>query len=181
MKLIASHNLKKLVESGMTEQERELLNKDMSMGKNVHEVKKSADEKWRDTLDSMKPDAPEVANINGNKAFIRVWNNGEELELTLNRLNGIEMDELEYAIGGLTAQFMNKPLGTGGADRAGGGLYSKPIKKYYSVYVMGGTVSGIDDYFRRRFGDPNKKWELRMRQKTYCRNWGKVEVSFTIH
>ena len=127
----------------------------------------------------MKPVAPEVANINGNKAFIRVWNDGEELELTLNRLNGIEMDELEYAIGGLTAQFMNKP--TGGADRAGGGLYSKPVKKYYHVYVMGGTVSGVDDYFRRRFGDPNKKWELRMRQKTYCRNWGKVEVSFTIY
>ena len=41
MKLIASHNLKKLVESGMTEQDRELLIKDISAGRDVEEVKKS--------------------------------------------------------------------------------------------------------------------------------------------
>jgi hypothetical protein len=174
MKIVASMSLKKLIESGMTEQTRCLLIKDRET---LHVDNKISEQKWKNILDSIKQAAPDVANINGEKAFIRLWNDDKELDLTLNELNGIEMNELEYAITGLTAQFMNNPIDINTYQMK----YSKPVKKYYSVFVLGGVVSGVDDYFRRRFGDPNKKWELRMCQKSYCRKWGKVEVSFTIY
>jgi hypothetical protein len=101
-----------------------------------------------------------------------VWENGKELVLNLDHVNGLEMEVLEEGISGLTAQFLT-PKGA-----------PKPKKKFYDVNVCCTYVRGIDDYFKKRFGDPNKKWELRLKtygSGSFVRKWGKVEVSFILH
>jgi hypothetical protein len=105
------------------------------------------------------------------RAFIRVWEDGKELILNLDNVNGLEMEALEYGIRGLTAQFLSPK----------GAKVSK--KKFYNVNICCGTsVTGIDDYFKKRFGNPDKKWELRMKFSGtgMVRKWGKLEVSFIL-
>jgi hypothetical protein len=106
-----------------------------------------------------------------------VWENGKELILNLDNVNGLEMEALEFAIGGLTAQFLTpKP--------AAGVKVVKPKKKFYTINICATTsVSGIDDYFKKRFGNPDKKWELQMKFSGtgIVRKWGKVEVSFVLY
>ena len=115
------------------------------------------------------------------RAFIRVWEDGKELILNLDNVNGLEMEALEYAISGLTAQFLTpKPLATAMT----GTKAVKPKKKFYTINICSGTsVTGIDDYFKKRFGNPNKKWELRMKFSGtgIVRKWGKIEVSFILY
>jgi hypothetical protein len=105
------------------------------------------------------------------RAFIKVWDDGKELILNLDHVNGLEMEALEYAIRGLTAQFLTPK----------GAKVSK--KKFYNVNICcGACVYGIDDYFKKRFGNPDKKWELRMKFSGtgIVRKWGKLEVSFIL-
>ncbi len=105
------------------------------------------------------------------RAFIRVWENGKELILNLDHVNGMEMEALEYAIAGLTAQFLT-PKGA-----------LKPKKKFYTINICAGCcVYDVDDYFKRRFGDPEKKWELKMKfsGSGIIHKWGKIEVSFIL-
>lgn len=116
------------------------------------------------------------------RAFIRIFHNNEELKLSLDCVNGLEMEELEFAIRGLTAQFLGpKPL----ASANPGAKSPKPKKKFYDVNVCCTYVRGLDDFFKRRFGNPDKKWLLRMGpgggHGGFCRKWGKVEVSFILH
>lgn len=112
------------------------------------------------------------------RAFIRFWNDGKELTMSLDYVNGLEMEELEYSIRGLTAQFLSpKP--------APGVRAPKPKKKFYDVNICAScSVRGIDDYFKKRFGNPDKKWELRMGRSLmgtqWNRKWGKVECSFIL-
>lgn len=104
--------------------------------------------------------------VNPTRAFIRVWHNGEELILNLDYINGVEMEELEYSIRGLTAQ----KIGT--------------TNKFYNVKIYNNTsVMDIDEHFKGRFNNPNKKWLLKIREResSYVRKWGKVEVSFTLY
>jgi hypothetical protein len=123
------------------------------------------------------PLVPKVNNENPTRAFVRIWENGKELVLNLDHVNGLEMDELTYAITGLTGQFLTpKPID---------GVSVKPKKKFFLVDISGGQpcVYGIDEYFKKRFGNPNKKWELRMKKSNnhMVRNWGKVEVGFILY
>lgn len=207
MKLIVSKSLDKLFYDGMTEQQRYQCLKDKkNPRKPVEQEYFTSLHRARDTPPFVvDPDAPKITMrdyINnlpkarvpkpfewewdvpvvpeykpkGNRAFIRVWNDGKELILNLSNVNGLEMDALEYAISGLTAQFLTpKPLvGANGP---------KPKKKFYRINICSGTnVTDIDDYFKKRFGNPNKKWELRMLQSrdSFIRKWGKVEVSFIL-
>ena len=117
------------------------------------------------------PEAKPVAEAT--RAFIKVWEDGKELILNLDNVNGLEMEALEYAISGLTAQFLT-PKGA-----------VKPKKKFYTINICCGTsVTGIDDYFKKRFGNPDKKWELKMKYpggSSIIRKWGKLEVSFVLH
>lgn len=107
------------------------------------------------------------------RAFVRIWENDEELILNLDYVNGLEMEALEYSIRGLTAQFLT-PKGA-----------QKPKKKFYNMNLCSGSPSVwyIDDYFKKRFGDPEKKWELKMKNwgGTIIRKWGKIEVSFILY
>ncbi len=113
------------------------------------------------------------------RAFIRIWHNDKELTLTLDYVNGLEMEELEFAIRGLTAQFLTpKP--------APGSMGPRPRKRFYNVSICcGPNVSSIDNAFKRRFGNPEKKWRLRMGpgggHDGFIRKWGKVEVSFILY
>jgi hypothetical protein len=111
------------------------------------------------------------------RAFVRVWENGKELILNLDNVNGLEMEALEYAISGLTAQFLTpKP--------APGAKPVKPKKKFYDINICAGcNIRNIDDYFKKRFGNPDKKWELKMKFSGtgIIRKWGKVEVSFILY
>ncbi len=120
------------------------------------------------------PPAPEISGknaVNPTRAFIRVWNDGVELILSLDNVNGVEMEELDYAIRGLTAQRLQTGVG------------EVPKRKFYNVSIYSSAcVSDIDEHFKKRFNNPEKKWMLKMRNKesSYIRKWGKVEVSFTL-
>lgn len=120
------------------------------------------------------PPAPEISGknaVNPTRAFIRIWNDGDELTLSLDNVNGIEMEVLDYAIRGLTAQRLQTNIG------------EVPKKKFFNVSIYSGAcVSEIDEHFKKRFNNPEKKWVLKMQNKesSYIRNWGKVEVSFTL-
>jgi hypothetical protein len=132
----------------------------------------SADEDFRFPV----PVAPiPVPAAVATRAFIRIFHNDEELKLSLDYVNGLEMEELEFAIRGLTAQFL-------GPKPAPGAKGPKPKKKFYDVNVCCTYVRGLDDFFKRRFGNPDKKWLLRMGPGgRHGRKWGKVEVSFILH
>jgi hypothetical protein len=183
MKMIISKDLKRLFYEGLTERSRATCLKEKktpikldtkTYRSDLARARSKADEPFKWDV----PVAPEPKPAaEATRAFIRVWENGKELILNLDNVNGLEMEVLEEGIRGLTAQFLTpKPApGTRGP---------KPKKKFYTVNICAGTsVTGIDEYFKRRFGDPNKKWELRL--KVYgggsiVRKWGKVEVSFIL-
>jgi hypothetical protein len=180
MKMIVSKDLKRLFYEGLTERSRATCLKEKktppepntkTYRSNLARARDS--EPWRWPV----PVAPEPKPAaEATRAFIRVWNDGKELILSLDHVNGLEMEALEYGIRGLTAQFLTpKP--------APGTKAIKPKKKFYTVNICSGTsVTGIDDYFKNRFGNPDKKWELRMKFSGtgMVRKWGKLEVSFTL-
>jgi hypothetical protein len=198
MKLIVSKDMERLFYEGMTEQQRYQCLKDK---RNPAEpVEKTYISKLSRARDAppfkADPDAPKTSINNlpkarkpkpfkwnvpvvpvakpaaeATRAFIRVWENGKELILNLDHVNGMEMEALEYAIAGLTARFLT-PKGA-----------PKPKKKFYTINICAGTcVYYVDDYFKKRFGDPEKKWELQMKfsGSGIIRKWGKVEVSFIL-
>ena len=176
MKLIVSKDLKRLFYEGLTERGRELCLKEKkappkpntkTYRSNLARARDSEPWKWP------VPVAPEPKPAaEATRAFIRVWNDGKELILSLDHVNGLEMEALEYGIRGLTAQFLT-PKGA-----------PKPQKKFYTVNISSSSpaVTGIDDYFKKRFGNPDKKWELKMKFSGtgMVRKWGKVEVSFIL-
>jgi hypothetical protein len=135
----------------------------------------AADEDFRFPVPVAPIPVPAAA---ASRAFIRIFHNDKELTLSLDYVNGLEMEELEFAIRGLTAQFL-------GPKPAPGAKGPKPKKKFYDVNVCCTYVRGLDDFFKRRFGNPDKKWLLRMGpgggHGGYIRKWGKVEVSFILH
>ena len=176
MKLIVSKDLKRLLYEGLTERSRALCLKEKksppapvtkTYHSNLARARDSEPFKWD------IPVAPEPKPAaEATRAFVRVWENGKELILNLDNVNGLEMEALEYAISGLTAQFLT-PKGA-----------PKPKKKFYTTNICCGTsVTGIDDYFKKRFGNPDKKWELKMKFSGtgIIRKWGKVEVSFILY
>lgn len=185
MKLIVSKDLKRLFYEGLTERQRELCLKEKKSTPNTNtktyhsdlaRVRSKADEDWAHPVPVVPQPKPAAE---ARRAFIRIWHNDKELILNLDNVNGLEMDELEFAISGLTAQFLTpKPApGTKGP---------KPKKEFYTVNICAGTcVYGIDNYFKKRFGNPEKKWLLRMGpgggHDGFIRKWGKVEVSFILY
>jgi hypothetical protein len=205
MTLIVSKDIKKLFYEGLHDKYRNMCIADKKAGLSCVPYKAPVDPGWP------IPVPPKPNTVNPTKAFIRVWVDGKELILNLDHMNGLEMDELEYAIGGLTAQFLTpKPAtsaagssaagssaagssaagssaaGSSAATRSSAATSSnkgpKPKKKFYRVAICTSTsVLGIDDYFKKRFGNPNKKWELRMNSGVSGRKWGKVEVSFILY
>lgn len=204
MKLIVSKDLTRLFYDGMTQQQRyQCLKEKKNPTVAVTKAYNSKLDRARDARPYEEdPDAPigeYVSNLpNARKpkpfkwdvpvvpapkpaaeatlAFIRVWEDGKELILNLDNINCLEMEALEFAISGLTAKFLTpKP--------AAGAKAIKPKKKFYTINICAGCcVYGIDEYFKKRFGNPEKKWELRMRHsgQGMIRKWGKVEVSFIL-
>lgn len=184
MTLIVSKNLKKLFYEGLTEHSRELCLKDkacppkLNTQKHLTKLARAravADEDFSYPV----PTIPEHKPDGARRAFIRIWHNDKELILNLDNVNGLEMEELEFAIGGLTAQFLTP-------RSAPGTKGPKPKKKFYTINICAGTcVFDIDDYFKKRFGNPEKKWLLRMGpgggHGGFIRKWGKVEVSFILY
>ncbi len=171
MKLIVSKSAQALFYGGLVDRTRKLCLKEKRAG-----VQEPIPE-W--CMPVPQPPSEETSGrnaVNPTRAFIRVWHNDVELKLSLDYVNGLEMEELEFAIGGLTAQFLTpKPSGPVTARW-------KPKKKFYTVSVLSAQVTGVDDYFKKRFGNPDKRWLLRMRPNmTLNRKWEKVEVSFTLY
>ena len=203
MTLIVSKDIKKLFYEGLHDKYRNMCIADKKAGLSCVPYKAPVDPGWP------VPVAPEPNTVNPTKAFIRVWEDDKELILNLNHMNGLEMDELEYAISGLTAQFLTpKPAATSAATSAATGAAAgasrylsassgagsrasrstaskkapKPQKKFYRIWMCTTTsIHFIDDYFKKRFGNPNKKWLLRMSAGGSGRKWGKVEVSFILY
>jgi hypothetical protein len=173
MKLIVSKSAQALFYGGLVDRTRKLCLKEKRAG-----VQEPIPE-W--CMPVPQPPAEETSGrnaVNPTRAFIRVWHNDVELKLSLDYVNGLEMEELEHAIGGLTAQFLTqKP--TGPASYRPNKNFCK--KKFYNVSVFSAQVTGIDDYFKKRFGNPDKRWLLRMRPRALNRKWEKVEVSFTLY
>lgn len=184
MKLIVSKDLKRLFYEGLTDRSRETcLKEKKTPPKPDNKIYRSTLARGRGVADDFKFPVPVVPKskpaAEATYAFIRVWNDGKELILNLDNVNGLEMDELEFAISCLTTQLLTPNPSTPGAKAI------KPKKKFYDINIcVGQRVFGIDDYFKQRFGDPEKKWELKMnkpiRGDTMIRKWGKVEVSFTL-
>jgi hypothetical protein len=182
MKMIVSKDLKRLFYEGLTERSRaNCLKEKKAPIKPDTNTYRSDLARGRSKADNFKWDIPVAPEpkpaAEATRAFIRVWENGKELILNLDNVNGLEMEALEFAIGGLTAQFLTpKP--------AAGVKVVKPKKKFYTINICATTsVSGIDDYFKKRFGNPDKKWELQMKFSGtgIVRKWGKVEVSFVLY
>lgn len=178
MKLIISKNSDKLFNEGLTQSQRDkcLADKAAPAPPKTKEyptplarARDAAEFKWDIPVAPKPASTPEKAT----RAFVRVWENGKELILNLDHVNGLEMEALEYAIRGLTAQFLT-PKGD-----------PKPKKKFYNMNLCSSSpsVTEIDAYFKKRFGDPNKKWELRMKfgGDKFIRKWGKIEVSFILY
>jgi hypothetical protein len=171
MKLIVSKSAQSLFYGGLVDRTRKLCLKEKRAG-----IQEPIPE-WSMPVPQPPAEATSGRNaVNPTRAFIRVWHNDVELKLSLDYIGGLEMEELEYAIGGLTAQFLTpKPTGPVTARW-------KPKKKFYTVSVFSAQVTGIDDYFKKRFGNPDKRWQLRMRPNMALnRKWEKVEVSFTLY
>ena len=177
MKMIVSKDLKRLFYEGLTERSRANCLKEKkappkpntkTYRSDLARARDSEPFKWEVPVAPGPKPAAEAT-----RAFIRVWEDGKELILNLDHVNGLEMEVLEEGIRGLTAQFLT-PKGA-----------PKPKKKFYTVNICAGTsVTGIDDYFKRRFGDPDKKWEMRLKSYgggSIVRKWGKVEVSFILY
>lgn len=184
MKLIISKDLQRLFYEGLTEFQRTKYNS-YYQGASKEPTLKEEDFSFPVPV---VPDPRPAAEAT--RAFVRIWNDGKELILTLDHVSGLEMEELQYSIRGLTAQFLTpKPAPTRLAAPAGqlcGTKSVKPKKKFYDVNICAGPyVRGIDDYFKKRFGDPNKKWELRTGRSEFGvahnRKWGKVECSFILY
>jgi len=207
MKLIVSKDIKRLFYDGMTEAQRTLCLKEkknpieLIKKKNIWGDDETDDDEETDDEEIDEDDdddktydyegtdddddedrpgfmfvVPEYKPDGATRAYIRAWNDGEELVFKLNTVNGLEMDAIEYAIRGLTSQFLTPKALPGKAA-------CKPKKKFYYINICAGrSVYGIDDYFRKRFHNPDKKWELRMKQSSdnFIRKWGKVEVSFIL-
>ncbi len=101
------------------------------------------------------------------KALVRVWNDDKELVLTLDYLNGLELEAIEYSINNLIAQLDTL----------------KYKKKFYNMNLCNSPyIWDIDEYFKNKFSNPDNKWELKMHWSgdRFIRKWGKVEVSFTL-
>jgi hypothetical protein len=102
-------------------------------------------------------------NINTRRAMFQLYKNG----IPLKGFNYSDSQCIEYAIKGLTSSHMGLFYPSG-----------KPIKKYYNVYTSICSIIGIDDTFRRRFADPEKRWRLKMEPSAVNNGWVDIEVSF---
>jgi hypothetical protein len=181
MKMIVSKDLKRLFYEGLTDRSRATCLKEKRCPPKPNTKTYRSDLARARDSEPFKWDIPVVPKPNTEdptNAFIRVWEDGKELILNLDHVNGLEMEALEFAIGGLTAQFLTpKP--------APGAKAVKPKKKFYNINICArASVMGIDDYFKKRFSNPDKKWELRMKYAGgggIIRKWGKLEVSFILY
>jgi hypothetical protein len=175
MRMWVSKDPQRLFYEGLSEWERDLCLEEKRLGKQRPYICP-----WQRLLEeARKPDQPPPpetsgANaVNPTKAFVRLFHNGKELRICEEDLSMVEVAEVEDAIKGLTATFLD-PKPTTPQPRGW-----KPRRKFF--FVKKAIVSGIDEVFKRRFGNPNKRWILRLRQgQPTCRMWGKVEVQFTL-
>lgn len=111
-----------------------------------------------------------LAEKTAEKAAFTLWHN--DVEVPLDSLSWCEKKDVLHAIKGLTAKFVPVPMGR------------RPQKKFYVASVRKGFVSGIDDVFKRRFANSNKRWQLRMKEYALyitTRKWEKLEVTFSIN
>ena len=174
MSLIVSGDREKLFNEGMSDSQRErcLIDKGLKK-KTKKEWKPSAAlaEKMKSTTVPKTTAMPKAT-----EAEITVWHNDIPLSLEFDNLNGLEFEALEYAIRGLTAKFLT-PKPKDGKSSA------PPKKEFYEVNCWPDKkVKKIDEAFKKRFADPEKKWQLRMKDSADAsvRKWGKVEVSFRL-
>jgi hypothetical protein len=110
--------------------------------------------------------SPLKSGQNPTAAFVRIWNDNKEIHLNLRAINSLEMEAIEIAVKKLTVK-----------------LIDKNNKHYYSINLMRDKmITDIDEYFIEKFGNPDKKWELPI--KNYggrlIRQWGKLEASFIL-
>jgi hypothetical protein len=99
--------------------------------------------------------------------FIHVYRDGKEIKCQLDVMHGLMMEELEICLKRLT----------------------KTNGKVYDVSIITSTIHNIDEAFVRRFGNPEKRWRVKMQAPfrfCSCTNsggwWGesKVEVRFVL-
>lgn len=104
---------------------------------------------------------------NPSAAFVRLWNDGQELYFNLHSINGLEMEAIEIALKKLT---MCPP-----SDAS--------TKKYYTINLMNNKmITDIDECFITKFCDPDRKWELPIQNYggSLIRKWGRVDVSLIL-
>ncbi len=103
--------------------------------------------------------------LNSKSASFQLYKDG----LPLAGYNYHDTDAIDYFLRALTATY------TGTFDSEG-----RQIKKYYTVRSFICTIYDIDNAFRRRFRDPNKRWPLRMDPRAISHGWENIEVSFIL-
>jgi hypothetical protein len=180
MSLIVSGDREKLFNEGMSDGQRERCLIDKGLKKKAKkEWKPSAAlaEKMKSTTAPKATAMPKATTMpKATEAEITVWHNDIPLSLEFDNLNGLEFEALEYAIRGLTAKFLT-PKPKDGKSSA------PPKKEFYEVNCWPDKkVKKIDEAFKKRFADPEKKWQLRMKDSADASvsKWGKVEVSFRL-
>ncbi len=203
MRMWVSKDPQRLFYEGLTEANRKLCLEEKGTGK-----QRPRRDYWQELLDEAKkpdaPPAPETSGynaVNPTKAYVRLFHNNKELRICEEDLNMVEVDEVTDAIRGLTATFLDpkparpvpslkprrtheqtpgllmcKALARGGSKHQ----FCPPLPRRKFFFVKKAIISNIDDVFKRRFGNPDKRWALRVRQGPTCRAWGKVEVQFVL-
>ena len=168
MRMWVSKNPKRLFYEGLTKHLRKLCLKEKRLGKQGSRHNPTL-EKVKKLYQSPPPETSGCNSVNPTKAYVRLYHN--DIELSEEELNIVEITAVENALSGLTATFLDPkparpPIGW------------KPRRKFFVVKKT--TITGIDEVFKRRFGNPDKRWVLRVKQGPTCRQWGKVEVQFTL-
>ncbi len=160
MTMVVSKSAEALFEKGLTDRGRTLF----------LEEKQSGQQKPIPEWKMPVAEPPTTISENPTRAFIRLWINGKETPLSLDYVDGLQMEDLEYSIRGLTATFLTPKPTVPVKGR-------KPQKKFFLVDLLSGYVTGIDDIFKKRFKDSEKRWPLRVSHRLAANTW---EVSFLL-
>lgn len=169
---------------------------------NPEEIQRILDEYYFGTR---PPPAPEISGRNAKNptaAFIHIYHNGVEMPLCVNNLVGNVKEELEWSLRGLTAfNVVIKPKeprpvlchACNPATADGQWCYHgcrykiaaynaklKPQRFYYMINLMKPEIPRIASSFIKRFGNPDKRWVLRMRPGRCRLSTGLVEVRFVL-
>jgi hypothetical protein len=103
--------------------------------------------------------------VNPTQAYVRLWRNGLEVPISTHTFCFGGVHAIESAIASLTAAYLDpRPA------RPAWGW--RPRRRFYPVKRA--IVSGIDAVFERRFGNPDKRWPLRVQMA------GAFDVQFVL-